>query len=78
MGHIDAGDWMRFAPVSIATAGTYTVDFRVATPQTEQQLVLANAETGEVLKTVALPNTGDGRTGGRLPRRSTCRLGRCS
>jgi len=58
VGYIDAGDWMRFAPVSIASAGTYTVDFRVATPHAGQQLALVNAETGEVLKTVTLPNTG--------------------
>lgn len=58
MGWIDAGDWMRFAPLTIASAGRYTVDVRVATPNTGQQLALANAETGEVYSTVALPNTG--------------------
>lgn len=58
MGWIDAGDWMRFAPLTIATAGSYTFNFRVSTPNTEQQLELANAVTGEVLSTVTLPNTG--------------------
>jgi hypothetical protein len=58
MGWIDTGDWMRFAPLAIASAGTYTIDFRVATPNAGQQLALADAVTGKVLRTVALPNTG--------------------
>jgi hypothetical protein len=57
-GYIDAGDWMRYAPLTIANAGTYTFNFRVATPNSGQQLALADAVTGEVLSTVNLPNTG--------------------
>jgi hypothetical protein len=58
MGWIEAGDSMRFAPLTIASAGTYRIDLRVATPHSGQQLALANAVTGEVLSTVTLPNTG--------------------
>lgn len=55
---IDVTDWMRYAPVTIFSAGKYTFNFRVATPNPGQQLALTNAATGEVLATVALPNTG--------------------
>lgn len=58
MGWIDGGDWMRFAPLTIASAGSYAVDFRVATPNAGQQLALTNAITGELLSTVTLPATG--------------------
>lgn len=58
MAWIDAGDWMRFAPLQIASAGRYRLDVRIATPNPGQELVLANAVTGATLGTVTLPNTG--------------------
>lgn len=58
VAYIDAGDWMRYAPVTIFSAGTYTMTFRIATPNSGQQLALTNAVTGEMLSTVTLPNTG--------------------
>lgn len=66
VGWIDAGDWMRYAPLTLFSAGTYTVSFRVATPNTGQQLALVNAVTGETLATVALPNTGGWQTWGTV------------
>ena len=64
---IDATDWMQYAPVSIATAGTYTVQFRVATPNAGQKLTLSNAVNGAVLATVALPSTGGWQSWVTLP-----------
>jgi hypothetical protein len=58
VGWIDANDWMRYAPVSIFSAGTYTVDFRVASPNANQKLALVNQLTGATLATVTVPNTG--------------------
>lgn len=55
---IDVTDWMRYAPLTIFSAGKYTMRFRIATPNPGQQLALTNALTGKVLATVDLPNTG--------------------
>jgi len=55
---IDVTDWMRYAPLTIFSAGKYTMSFRIATPNPGQQLALTNALTGELLATVNLPNTG--------------------
>ena len=60
VGWIDAGDTMRYAPLTIFSAGNYTFNFRTASATSGQQLALANALTGQVLATVALPNTGAG------------------
>ena len=53
---IDNGDWMDYA-VNVAAAGTYTVGFRVATPNTGASLQLRNS-SGTVLTTVNLASTG--------------------
>lgn len=55
---IDVTDWMRYAPVTIFSAGRHTVSFRVATPNAGQQLALLDAVTGKAFATVKLPNTG--------------------
>lgn len=49
---------MRYAPLTIISAGKYTLSLRVATQNPGQQLALTNAITGEILGTVKLPNTG--------------------
>ncbi len=56
VGFIDSGDWMDYA-VSVSSAGTFTANFRVASPYTSQQLLLKNA-AGAVLATVNIPQTG--------------------
>jgi alpha-tubulin suppressor-like RCC1 family protein len=56
VGFIDKGDWMNY-PVNVATAGTYTVSFRVATPNTGAAVQLKQS-SGTVLATVTVPNTG--------------------
>jgi hypothetical protein len=56
VGWQDNNDWMDYA-VNIATAGTYSVKFRVATLFNAPQFQLRSS-TGNVLATVTVPNTG--------------------
>src|SRR5215211_5558283 len=56
VGWIEQGDWMDYQ-VSVASPGTYTLNIRVATPNSGAQLQLRKAD-GSVLSTVNLPNTG--------------------
>ncbi|HLX67876.1 MAG TPA: carbohydrate-binding protein [Puia sp.] len=56
VGWIDVGDWMDYK-VNVATAGSYTVSFRVATPNTGASFQL-RTPTGTVLATIQVPNTG--------------------
>jgi dienelactone hydrolase len=56
IGYIDNGDWMDYS-VNASAAGTYTVNFRVATPNSGAQLQIKNS-SGSVLATVTLPTTG--------------------
>jgi len=55
VGWIDNGDYMDYS-VNVATAGQYTVNFRIATPNTGASLQLFSGSTA--LTTVSLPNTG--------------------
>ncbi|HZE85358.1 MAG TPA: carbohydrate-binding protein, partial [Puia sp.] len=56
VGWIDPADWMNYN-VSVATAGSYTASFRIATLYYGASLQLKNA-AGAVLATVNLPVTG--------------------
>jgi endoglucanase len=56
VGWIDVGDWMDYK-VDVTAAGSYTVSFRVATPNTGASFQLRTA-TGAVLATIQVPNTG--------------------
>ena len=56
IGWQDNNDWMDYA-VNISTAGTYTLNFRVATIFNGPQFQLRTS-TGSVLATVTVPNTG--------------------
>ena len=60
VGWIDQGDWMDYN-VNVATAGNYTVTFRIATPNTGTAVQLRKAD-GTVLLTQSLPATGDWQT----------------
>ncbi|MEI9942582.1 MAG: carbohydrate-binding protein, partial [Chitinophagaceae bacterium] len=53
---ITNGSWMDYN-VTVATAGTYTVNFRVATTQAHAQFQVKSGNT--VLGTINIPNTGD-------------------
>lgn len=56
VGYIDAGDYMDYA-VNVATAGSYTVGFRVASAVGGGQLELRNS-AGTTLGSVAVATTG--------------------
>jgi len=56
VGWQETGDWMDYS-VNIPSAGTYTVNFRVATVNTGVQAQLRNA-AGTTLTTITVPNTG--------------------
>src|SRR5215204_2381658 len=56
VGYIDQGDWMEYN-VNPSSPGTYTVNLRIATPNTGGQLQIKKSD-GTVLATVNLPNTG--------------------
>ncbi|NJO92635.1 MAG: carbohydrate-binding protein [Chloroflexia bacterium] len=55
VGWIDAGDWMDFL-VNVTTAGNYTVEFRLASLTSNNQLELKLGST--ILVTTNVPNTG--------------------
>ncbi|MEO5996087.1 MAG: carbohydrate-binding protein [Chitinophagaceae bacterium] len=57
VGWVDSGDWLDYN-VSVATAGNYTVNYRVATPYGGQQIQLRNSG-GTVLQTINVPQTGN-------------------
>lgn len=59
VGWIDANDWLDYT-VNVTTAGTYTVSFRVASPNTGGQVQLRSGAT--VLATATVPNTGNWQT----------------
>ncbi len=54
-GWIDAGDWMDYL-ITVPTAGNYTVDFRLASTTSNNQIELRSGST--ILTTVNVPNTG--------------------
>lgn len=55
VGWIDANDWMDYN-VNVASAGSYTVNFRVASTSSGKTLQLRRGST--TLATVSIPNTG--------------------
>lgn len=55
IGWIDTNDWMDY-DVNVQTAGTYTVQFRISSPNTTGQIQLRKGD--EILSTVAVPTTG--------------------
>ncbi|WP_072052929.1 cellulase family glycosylhydrolase [Hymenobacter terrenus] len=57
VGWVDAGDWMAYT-VSVPTAGTYTIQYRVASPNSSGQIRLEQNSGTKVLSTIAVPNTG--------------------
>lgn len=56
VGWIDQGDYMDYS-VNVATAGQYSVGFRVATPNAGASFQFTKTD-GTVLATVSVPNTG--------------------
>ncbi|MGZ4026793.1 MAG: carbohydrate-binding protein, partial [Flavisolibacter sp.] len=60
VGWIDPNDWMDYG-FNAPSAGTYTVNFRIASAANGAQFQLKNA-SGSVLTTVNVPNTGGWQT----------------
>lgn len=58
VGWINSGSWMVFSDITIPEAGTYTVEYRIASPNDGTQLGLDINAGAQVLGTVNLPNTG--------------------
>jgi hypothetical protein len=58
VGWIDAGDWMAYN-VTIPTAGTYRVIYRVASPNAGKTLRLEKDAGATQLGSVTIPNTGN-------------------
>jgi lysophospholipase L1-like esterase len=56
VGWIDNADWMEYS-VNVPTTGSYTINFRIATPYTSAQFQVKNSG-GSVLATVNVPTTG--------------------
>jgi chitinase len=58
VGWIDAGDWMAYN-ITIPTAGTYRVIYRVASPNASKTLRLEKDAGATQLGSVTIPNTGN-------------------
>ncbi len=56
VGWVEAGDWMDYN-VAVSSAGSYVINFRVATTAANNQIQLRKAD-GTALATTVLPNTG--------------------
>jgi hypothetical protein len=57
VGWIDAGDWLSYS-VTIPASGTYRVDYRVASPNSNMSLRLEKDAGATQLGSVIIPNTG--------------------
>ena len=57
VGWIDSGDWMAYS-ITIPTAGTYRVIYRVASPNASRTLRLERNSGTTQLGSVTIPNTG--------------------
>ena len=57
VGWIDAGDWMTYN-VNVATSGTYTVEYRVASPSGGGSIQFEAAGGGTIYGTIGVPATG--------------------
>lgn len=58
VGWIDANDWMAYPAVNIPAAGTYTVEYRVASLSGGGSLQIETAGGSPVYGSIAIPSTG--------------------
>lgn len=58
VGYTDAGDWISYPTLNLPCAGTYTVQYRVASAVTGSVLVLEKSGGGATYDTLPVPNTG--------------------
>ncbi|MFI6461210.1 carbohydrate-binding protein [Streptomyces sp. NPDC050538] len=76
LGWTDAGQWFRYT-VDVATAGTYTLDLRIAAPSAVPgALHLSDASGTNLTGAVDLPATGDWQTWGTATAHVTLPAGR--
>ncbi|WP_218779720.1 glycosyl hydrolase [Hymenobacter crusticola] len=61
VGYIDAGDWMAYSNITFPTTGTYTVEYRVASPSGGALSSDLNSGTTQLGK-VTIPATGGWQT----------------
>jgi hypothetical protein len=62
VGYIDANDWMVYPAVTIPSAGTYTVQYRVASMSGGGNVQLERAGGSAVFGSMAVPSTGGWQT----------------
>jgi chitinase len=62
VGYIDANDWMVYTAVNIPTAGTYTVQYRVASMNGGGSIQLERAGGTAVFGSIGVPSTGGWQT----------------
>jgi beta-glucanase (GH16 family) len=62
VGSFDTGDWTAYDNITIPTAGTYKVIYRVASPYTSRTLRLEKDDGATNLGTISIPNTGTWQT----------------
>jgi chitinase len=62
VGYIDANDWMVYTAVNIPSAGTYTVQYRVASQSGGGNIQLERAGGSAVFGSIAVPSTGGWQT----------------
>ena len=58
VGWIDAHDWMAYSNINIPTSGTYTIEYRVASPNSGGRVQLDLNAGSIILGAVDIPNTG--------------------
>lgn len=64
VANIDSGDWISFsnAPVNIPSAGTYRIEYRVASRTNGTSLTIGEAGGTTIYGSLAVPNTGGTQT----------------
>ena len=58
VGWIETGDWMAYSNINIPTSGTYTIEYRVASPNGGGRISLDLNGGATVLGQINVPNTG--------------------
>jgi chitinase len=78
VGWIDANDWMAYGAVNIPSAGTYTVQYRVASMNGGGNIQLETAGAGTIFGALAVPSTGGWQTWTTISRNVTLPAGSVS
>jgi len=77
VGYIDAGDWMNY-PITVPSTGSYTIQYRVASPNSGKSLS-SDLNAGSIqLGSVSIPNTGSWQTWTTVTQTVTLNAGTCN